>query len=55
MSLIYNGTPESRLNQVVCMLITHSTPFNEQFTVIVRPGPSDMPKNSYGTPFNDCR
>ena len=54
MNLIYNGTPESRLYPVIRLIITHSTPFNEQFTMIVRPDQSDMFENSYGTPFNDC-
>ena len=29
-------------------------PFNEQFTVFLRPSLNDTFENSYGTPFNDC-
>ena len=54
MNLFYNGTPESRLYPMICLIITHSMPFNEQFTVIVRPSLNDTFDNSYGTPFNDC-
>ena len=45
---------KSQLNQVIRLIITHSMPFNEHFTVIVRPGLSDTPENLYGMPFNDC-
>ena len=41
------------LYQVICLIITNSTPFNEHFTVTVQPGLSDTPEYSQGTPFND--